>query len=672
MEALEYKQIENSPVIFGNTHINLNDNEFYYTVWNNYNRLQNAKLTKVVDDIPKQSNMYMIQHIFLDLAHTTKPLLIGGVEIDFAKDKWDFSSEYKSGKMVADYIYTFDLGKDATDYQVIVLKLFVMYCILEYGIHNGSNSNRFKEIRSLMKYMQKINKNYIEDLTLQDYKNYFSERSMIYTTMVKYRRDIETFLKFYSIIAKNVYTIELKKWFADIDVLAVKAHMENNKTKLLPTNFYILYTAKLYEMVFDNKQEKWNRGYAGLLYIGTQTGLRSSEIAILRPQDLEVMSYKGKTIGILRYRSTKSGNGKNRVYDEGQTNANKKVIEVYECLYKIFEKDRKNLKVDFLVPRNYEKKSAPRDYKIRKNVSSVDLLNFNKLFCLKNAKEFDLINSNNAEDFEGNLVYESKVLSFATKSDCIKAGLKVGDVFSYPITRQFRVYVASELRERGVDDRTTAFLLNHHCIEMYGYYARPKHSIQEDIDFSQEIVKDVVRDKTRILGPKGEALTAKIDGIIEKNNFNVEKDLDAIVEKVCDEMPIRAKAGGFCVKSNPRRECRHDAKTDEFMCAYGCCPNHCHMYFMLPISYEKIKTLKNTYEYNLNAGYENAAQKEAYKLLSAIDKEFMPELLETRVELSKKGRDEIIKAHAEMASIIDILDKIEAEVILWKNQIQKK
>ena len=75
MEALEYKQIENNPVIFGNTHINLNDNEFYYTVWNNYNRLQNAKLDKVVDDIPKQSNMYMIQHIFLDIFPRCKLVL---------------------------------------------------------------------------------------------------------------------------------------------------------------------------------------------------------------------------------------------------------------------------------------------------------------------------------------------------------------------------------------------------------------------------------------------------------------------------------------------------------------------------------------------------------------------------------------------------------------------
>ena len=93
---------------------------------------------------------------------------------------------------------------------------------------------------------------------------------------------------------------------------------------------------------------------------------------------------------------------------------------------------------------------------------------------------------------------------------------------------------------------------------------------------------------------------------------------------MCNEIPIRAKNGGFCIKSNPRRECRHDAKTDEFMCAYGCCPNHCHMYFMLAITYKKVQTLIKTYEYNLKSGFKNASEKEAYKLNYAIINDIRP------------------------------------------------
>lgn len=126
------------------------------------------------------------------------------------------------------------------------------------------------------------------------------------------------------------------------------------------------------------------------------------------------------------------------------------------------------------------------------------------------------------------------------------------------------------------------------------------------------------------------------------------------------------------MKSNPRRECRHDAQTDEFMCAYGCCPNHCHMYFMLPISYEKVKTLLKTYEYNIQAGFVNAAEKEAYKLNYAINSELLPELHETRNELTKRTAESIINSHPGMAVVIDRLDDIEKEVQEWKRQTEKK
>ena len=140
---------------------------------------------------------------------------------------------------------------------------------------------------------------------------------------------------------------------------------------------------------------------------------------------------------------------------------------------------------------------------------------------------------------------------------------------------------------------------------------------------------------------------------------------------MCNEIPIRAKNGGFCIKSNPRRECRHDAKTDEFMCAYGCCPNHCHMYFMLAITYKKVQTLIKTYEYNLKSGFKNASEKEAYKLNYAIINELLPEIKETRKEIQLRGVEAIVQAHSEMKSIINDIDKIEQEALQWKSKLER-
>lgn len=661
----------NQPLVIGNNALDLNYNDFYCIVRESYNRMVNHENAELIEILPTQANIRMIQQIFLDLAQTKEPISIAGVSINFADDVWDFTSKYKAGKSIGNYTYNFNSESNFSDYQNILMKLFTIYFITEYGLHNGTNKGRFDEIKRLMEYMCNNDKVLIDNLSLDDYKDFYDGRNVKYTTVVKSRRHIKEFLTFYSIVANNVYTKELSNWFNDIDTAVIKADIENNKTPLLPTSFYTAYTAKLYERTTDTTEDKWSRGYYGLLYIGTQTGLRASELTLLRVQDLEVRTFKGKKIGILHYRSTKSGNGKNKIYDYADTNANHKVIAIYELLEALFKEDREKAKVDFLVPRDMGAQPNGTDKSKRDQIVSERLNNANKKFCIKNCVELGLLNTKDKESFGGTLTYDANKRSVIAHSVFTDAGVKDGDEISYPITKQFRVYVASELRERGVDDRTTAFLFNHHSVEMYGYYARPKHSIQEDIDFSREIVKDVVRDGTKILGPKGDALTEKINSIIKENNFNVETDLDAIIEKVCNEVPIRAKNGGFCMKSNPRRECRHDAKTDEFMCAYGCCANHCHMYFMLPVSYEKVQTLHKTYEYNVNAGFVNAAEKEAYKLNFAINSELLPELQETRNELTKRTAEDIITIHPEMADVIFKLDEIQKEVEEWSQQTEK-
>ena len=610
----------------GNNKMNINDNNFYCVIRDCYKKLSKSKNAELINSLSTQSNICMIQQTYLELAQTKQEIVIGGVKIKFTDNEWDFTSKYMAGKLITMYKYNFDNNYGLSDYQLTVLKLFVFYNITEYGLHCSSNKIKFLEVLQVMMYMNEKNITLIEDLTLKDFKEYYDNLNIKYTTMTKKRRRLKEFLVFYSFIATDVLTREMNNWFNNVDTDVINATIESGKTPLLPSAFYKKYTTLLYDDIVNTKIDKYTRGYYGLLYIGTQTGLRASELTLLRVQDLEIRTFKKMQIGILHYRSTKSGNGKNRVYDNAQTNANQKVIKVYKVLEDLFNEERKKQNTDYLVPRDMDAQSNGREKSVRRQLTSVVLNHESCRFCLKHSKELGIINSPDVDSFDSKIKYEQKPAIGLRPLNFTEAGIKKGDIVCFPTIRQFRVYVASELRERGVDDRTTAFLFNHHCFEMYGYYARPKHDIQEDIDFSKEIVKDIVKDETKILGPKGEAFTEKINQIIEDNNFNVEKDLDAIIDNVCKEVPIRAKNGGFCIKSNPRRQCRHDAETDEFMCAYGCCPNHCHMYFMLGVTYEKVDTLIKTYEYNLTAGFKNASEKEAYKLNYAIVNELLPEI----------------------------------------------
>lgn len=663
-----HKQFQVLPV-YGSNAISKDNIDFYEIVLQNYKSFTEVGETELADVSPMQSNIRLIQKIYLDFISTTKPVTIANVPITLSDNRWDFSSQFKSGKTANWYIYQFD---GFTLYQETILKLYVLYKISDKGIHNSTIHGKFDMIKRIFNYMDERNYVSLKEMKAEDYQDWLDSRHVSKRTTTNIKILIKELTVFYSLIAEDIYTPELKAWLEDTHKEEDDAERELNKTALLPTDFYIEYTKKLYETVMDKSKETYDRSIAGLLYIGTQTGLRTAELTILRVQDLEIKTFRDKTIGIINYRSTKSVTSRNKVYEMGKMNANKKVIEVYQLIIELLADLRKKYDTDILVP--VKSKKNTKSHNNRNNITTLYLGSLNRSFCFAHREELGLLNAKNRDFFAGCYTFSSMekdghVFSIKTMRE---AGIKPGDTLSYPTIRQFRVYVASELRARGVSDRTTAYVFNHHCIEMYGYYTRPMHSVQEDIDFSREIIKDVVKDQTKILGPKGDALTNKINGIIAENNFNVEKDLDAIIEKVCNEVPIRAKLGGFCMKSNPRRECRHDADTDEFLCAYGCCPNHCHMYFMLPITWDKAKTIKQTYDYNIQAGYKNASEKEGYKLLSTIVKELLPELEETKRELSRRTKAEIVKAHPDMGCIINNLNLIEKEVLEWRNMIEKK
>lgn len=247
----------------GNNKIDINDNNFYCVIRNCYNKLNNSDNTELINSLSTQSNIYMIQKTYLELAEAKQDIVIGGVKIKFADDVWNFTAKYKAGKAFALYTYYFDNDSMLSDYQKTVLKLFVFYNITEFGLHNGSNKAKFSEALKLMKYMNQNNIMLVEDLTLKDLKKYYENQNLTYITMIKRRRVLKKFLIFYSLIATDIFTKEMNRWFNNIDTDVINAIQEENKTRLLPSTFYNKYTSLLYEAVISPNTDKYKRGYYG-------------------------------------------------------------------------------------------------------------------------------------------------------------------------------------------------------------------------------------------------------------------------------------------------------------------------------------------------------------------------------------------------------------------------
>lgn len=156
-----------------------------------------------------------------------------------------------------------------------------------------------------------------------------------------------------------------------------------------------------------------------------------------------------------------------------------------------------------------------------------------------------------------------------------------------PKNHQLRVHVCTELYNKGVPLKYIEKFMAHLSNEMKGYYVRPtKKNPQEDMDFTLDTLFKIVTGETKLLGPT-KGLNEKIEEFIKENNYNVKTDLDAICESLAKKIPIRQKTGGVCIKSSMLRECSKDAKTNEFYCAYGVCPNIFHFYYMADVSYRQ-------------------------------------------------------------------------------------
>lgn len=60
-------------------------------------------------------------------------------------------------------------------------------------------------------------------------------------------------------------------------------------------------------------------------------------------------------------------------------------------------------------------------------------------------------------------------------------------------------------------------------------------------------MKSVLKDEASLIGGNNDALLKKINQFISKGKFNVEKDLDAIVDNLSKKIPIKEKFKLVCV-----------------------------------------------------------------------------------------------------------------------------
>ena len=620
---------------------------------------QVIKAVKAKNNVKKLESEALIQQRYIELIREHKEFIIRGIEIPFEKDEWDFTKHFVEGKEKINYSYKF--GFDCSEEHKIVLKLYVAHFIEEFGIHCSGTKRNFDEVRRFLEFMYEKGLTNIFEVDVEEFKEFYGlidsySEHLSCRTIIGRKAMLYKFLKFYILICCDVnLKSDVKEWFEKIDNDGRVAQLERNKTPLLPQKFYKDFKDIVYKRTFDKKADKYSRGCCGLLYIGTQTGMRRSELLILRVQDLKIENYKGKDIGKLCYRATKQGNGTNRVYIEEETLANDKVIKVYKELKKLFREERKRIHTDLLIPKKEKNIKSVEDL-VKFSIGKEDIIKEIKYICMEYHKELGVLNLEDTSRFEGYMLCE-KNKRITRRMEMF--GLKEGDTISYPSVRQFRVYVATERAAMGTPDSQVSHMLGHHTEEMFGYYAR-----NVEIEKPKQI--------KQIDESSYDAIINRIDKFISdnksKNKLEIKSDLNELMKDIQGDVPIKIKMNGYCVKPNPARECWNDKKSDDF---YKKRLKSKNSNYKLPLTFKKISEAMNIIEYNLEYEYEDTAKQEKEKVIELIENDFEIELKLLNKEISENGKEVVINKYTYMKEFIENLEEKERKVESWKKKVKE-
>lgn len=244
--------------------------------------------------------------------------------------------------------------------------------------------------------------------------------------------------------------------------------------------------------------------------------------------------------------------------------------------------------------------------------------------------------------------------------------VKLGDghTLTYPITRQFRVYVCRDLYYRGIPlEYIQKFMAHLLCRTTIDNYVQPKNA-QENPTFTHNLLAGIITRKIEPLGGKP-GLVEKIDEFIRENNYNVQTDIETICAGLAEKLPVREKAGGVCIKSSMQRDCSIDAETNDYLCSYDVCPNIYHFYFDAAYTLQNIKDLQISIKHNTQINRTRQVEKDKNMLQTIIRKRLIPELESLKSHLDKEGRDAILNSYPDLLYIVDNFDAIMKEAQEW-------
>ena len=578
------------------------------------------------------------------------------VDIAFSNDTWDLHSAVLKRVPQRKSIYKFEqIPADFKD----EAKFFILLLLWQGNNKIQCIYKKLGEIKSFFLYLAKNNISSVNYVGLETVKSFFNEKSNLSPgTLESSKASINSLFEFHSQNFSPLEFTPIYKYLNNYDSNACLAQREANKWELIPEDYFNRLISCLIQVMDNENAPIDERGIASMVLLLARTGIRQGDLrdCPIDALDSTTILNNTQTAHYLKYETTKNQRGdrnKREVYSIMDNTA----VRAYNVLTAIYHKRRSEIGSNLLfVPLKV------RTLPVTENTIDRML----SAFLLKYGKEVDCINvAEKYPELRAQLI-KPYIDRHITTID-IMSKYSPNDILSIPRPHQFRVNLCNELYEKGTPELFIQMHMTHLHREITTHYIRPKKDIKKEQEYAESIMRMIVTNNVTVLGDNKDELIRKIKKFVAHSNLNIERDLDTIVAKLIKKMPVRAKAGGICIKSGPIRDCSKNDISDEIFCSYGMCPNNFHVYYMADISYNKYLTVLETIKFNKANNFPKAVEKETNKLKWLIQKYLLPELEELKKEIDNKGADKIKKTHPQLSYLVDNVDSIYEEIIAWTN-----
>lgn len=590
-------------------------------------------------------------------------LPIKKLDIKFSDDTWDFSPLLATERVkLGNTSFIFDnipkeFKRDS--------KLYIYWSIAHDERRKISIDTLYGEFSTIRTFLEHLHEeaitsiNSIDSSFVLNYIDNLKDSGLSNARIIAYIGAINSLLRFYGNEMTNKDFSPLISKLKDISakLYVLMRNDENRKTKNIPNEYFNKLLSSCIRTMNCESLDVNTRGYAAMVVLLSQTGLRSRQLCALKANAVTKVSILNntRTAYFLEFIEIKR-RIQNAPYTTGKTILNELGYQAYKLLEELFESRRKKFKTDYLFCPLYAR-SFP-----------IDPLTLNRNFkklIVNLGSDIDATNvSDKYPELETLTISEYKEMCGMKKEKTVGT-YKNTDVISYAKPHQFRVHLCTELYYKNIPFQVIQHYMNHLSEDMVDYYVRREDYTEREDDFANAVIRTIVEEGTAPLGSGSDKLMVKINEFIKKGKFNVSKDIDTIISELKRRMPIKEKLGGICIKSGFKRECSKDGQSDEIYCSYGVCPNHFHLYTMADISYTRCKTLYKTMEHNKTQGFIRQSQKEKNKLVYVTENSLKPELEQLKDKMKDKGSDWIKNKYPALIPIIDNLDTITKEVESW-------